>query len=314
MQSLAQQHSNSSTPTQGGLMQTGSLGLGSPWGSFTAGSSSGSAADLQMAGLVRRVSSPAGHSASLTPRSNCSFTGGQDDTASMQSMQGMQLQLGGGIAAAAAARGGAPVSSSLSGWPTHLLQLPNDLGLGDSCGDAPAGLLQQQQQQQLLMQASLGSEVMGSMLPGGMLGVNASGSFASIDMMGRGAADCSSSDVSGMLAGAVPPPPPPPASQQQGIMGAPPPPPPRGNGDGYNAYGSSDGRLSGDYCAGAFHVPAKLTQITAPNSTSSIGLMIDIHKETTLCCSRRLCQSRACTPAQGLDAQWLLYLWPGLGP
>lgn len=222
-------------------------GLGSPWGSFTAGSSSGSAAELQMAGMVRRVSSPAGHCTSLTPRSNCSFTGGQDGTASMQNMQ---LQLGSDIAVAAAAARAGAANGSLSGWPSHLMQLPNDLGLGDSCGDVPAGLLQQQQQHQhqLHMQASVGSEVLPPMLQGSNMGLHANGSFCGSDVMGRSAAECSSSDVGAMLGGAVQPPPPPvppPAHQQHGVLGAQPPPPPRGNGDGYNSYGNADGRLSG---------------------------------------------------------------------
>jgi hypothetical protein len=126
------------------------------------------------------------------------------------------------------------------------MQLPSDLGLGDTCGDGTASLLQQQQQL-LLMQASLNSEMMSPMLSNSILGGNASGSFGSGDVMGRGPAECNSGDISGMLGGGMPPPPPPPAQQQQqGMMAAPPPPPPRGNGDCHNnGYGSTDGRLSG---------------------------------------------------------------------
>ncbi|KAF6257213.1 hypothetical protein COO60DRAFT_1701967 [Scenedesmus sp. NREL 46B-D3] len=258
MQSLAQQHSNSSTPTPGGLTVAGSLCLGSPWGSFTAGSSSASAGELQGAGMVRRVSSPAGHSSALTPRSNCSFTAGQGGAASMQDLQGMQLQLDG---VTAAVRGGPDGSGS--GWPSHLMNLPSDLG--ESCGEGPAGLLQHQQQ--LLMQASAGPEVMPPMLPGSSAGVHASGSFGSGDVMGRGAAAFAGSDASGMRGGAVPPPPPPPAQPQHGMLGAPPPPPPRGNGDGYSSYGNGDGRLSGS----ASPVPAPPPRALTPSGAAASG-------------------------------------------
>jgi hypothetical protein len=291
MQSLAQQHSNSSSPAPGGLMATGSLGLGSPWGSFTAGSSNGSAAELQMPGMVRRVSSPAGHSATLTPRSNYSFTGGQDGAAAaMQSLQGLQLQLG----------SGGPASGNISGWPSHIMQLPSDLGLGDSCGDGPASLLQQQQQL-LMMQASMNSEVMLPMLSNSMLGGNASGSFGSGDVMGRGAAECSSSDISGMLGGGMPLPPPPPAQQQQGMMGAPPPPPPRGNGEGHNGYGSTDGRLSG----GCMLVLAADWTSALPLVCSLRRCSASVQTSTTLATTGRqlpthpqIC-ARYCIPAKG---------------
>jgi hypothetical protein len=206
----------------------------------------------------------------------------------MQNMQAMQLQLGNGIAAAAAAARGGPGNGGMSGWPSHLMQLPSDLGLGDSCGDVPANLLQQQQ---LLMQASVGSDVMVPMLQGSILGVNASGSFCGSDIMGRGAAECSSSDVAGMLGSAVPPPPPPPAHQQQGVMGAPPPPPPRGNTDGYNSYGNTDGRLSGDETSGVIWNPERA-------GASSV-----LHVMSSCTAGHRCCSfSDVCFPHQNSNA------------
>lgn len=199
--------------------------------------------------MVRRVSSPAGHASVLTPRSNCSFTGGPGSTPSEAAgtpSQQLQLQHSGAACAGFTASG-----NNNSGWPSHLMQLPSDLGLGDACGDDPSGMRmaaaqQQPTAQQQLAQSSLNSETMSALLAGSILG----GPSGFGDLIGR-AVD-SSGDLCGVLgvSSSVPPPPPPPA--QQHSMLAQPPPPPR-SAEGYSgAYGGSDGRLSGTSCLIAF--------------------------------------------------------------
>lgn len=270
--------SGCSTPTPG-------LGLGSPWGSITSSHSScmesvaaaaaaatapaappaavaaavADAAGLALdVSLAQRDSSPSGLGGSLTPRSPCGGSYGPAADAGQQQVAAVQVWQG--------ACG---------------MQLPADLGLGDSsCGDElmlhHQLLAAAQHGQQQLSQHQAEQQQLAGLLPAGLLGSfhsgqqqqggMGSGGFGgpSDGMLGSGYAQQQQQAPPGLM-GAVPPPPPPPPPPPAGSRGGPgahgialPPLPLQQLHADYPPYG--DGRMSG----AASPVPGPGGNVPAP--------------------------------------------------